>query len=145
VIGAEIQAAKAGAKVTWEGIKVVVYAVVLLALAGWLFANYLDNKKRDRRLEGLETFKTSVDAQDRVTDAATGAFAQSQQSLQAQSSEQQRVLIIHETEQRKAANEDPDTRVWLDGRIPQRLRDADARARESGRLGHGDRTRGDAR
>lgn len=134
MIGAEVQAAKAASRITWQGAKVVTFAVVLFVLVGWLWWTYIDSKRRDAELKALQTFRVSVEDRQRLYDASELARTTALAGRSAQNDDQSKVIVIHDQATREAANEDPATADFLRTRIPERLRDADARARRSRRL-----------
>lgn len=131
----ETRIAAKGAKATWEGIKVVVFAIALLVVTGVLGWLYVDGKKRREELEGLQAFRTSVEERDRVSAAANKAYDTAKAEAAQQEREQVKVIIEHEQATEEARREDPTVDDFLRAPIPQRLRDADARARRADRLG----------
>jgi hypothetical protein len=130
VIGAEIAVARS----SWEGAKVVVFAVVVFAVAGWLWWTYLDAQRRDTELKALRVFQSSVEERQRLDVATDIARQTALAGRTTQNDDQTRVVVIHDTATKEAADEDPDTADFLRQRIPARLRDADARARRSRQL-----------
>lgn len=130
----ETELAARGVKLTWEGAKVVVFAIAAFVIVGVLLWWSWGQRQREERLAGLEAFRESVQTQQMVSAGIDRAFDTARTGRARQDAQQPIVVELHDKETEEARREDPTVDDFLRAPIPQRLRDADARARASRRL-----------
>lgn len=116
---------------TWKtavGLALVVVLTIAVAL-GW--HRYKQNMDE---LSQLRVYKASVVLREQVSEKAQDAFETQQKDAASEKvrHQQQRATMNEST--KRVAHEDPSVADFLNQPIPQRLRDADREARQSGGL-----------
>lgn len=115
----------------------LVYALVVTLLLGGAYAAKQKWDAMQAEIRGLREYRDSVQEQQRVSAATSVAFAKGLKEGKAQAAHVDRLLTLHDKATQEARHEDPDVDAWLRAPIPDRLRRADAAARESDRLDEG--------
>lgn len=126
----ETAVAKKGVQVTWATVKVLAFVAMIIAICTLAYCSMRGAQETKKELDDLRVFKASVEQQAKVSAAATEAYNRAQSEAQSQVQNQDRVLVIQDRETQNAAREDKPTADFLQQRIPQRLRDADRKARQ---------------
>lgn len=129
----QVDAAKAGAKIAWAGVKLIGFILGIAGLCTVLWITSARIATLQAENASLTEFKQDTLKKDEVSAAASASFARAQQSDVDRSAAQDETYNTHHEATRAAANEDAPTADFLNAPIPARLRRADREARAAAR------------
>lgn len=126
----ETEVAKGAAKLGVTAAKLLGYVILLVLVCGtlWLGAGWMQRTADENEALHKEVAELKADA--RVTEAVDAAMGEARAGVKerAAAADGRAVVIEHRTEE--VGRADPTAAEWLDGRIPDSLRDD---ARDEGR------------
>jgi type II secretory pathway pseudopilin PulG len=130
----QTEAAKKGFKLTWEGVKLFLFVAMLIAIILITFFGIRGARRMQTELDLARQYRESQERQATVSAGTQTTFDKLQQGQQQREQQAPQVVVLHDLAQQEARREDPKTADFLDADIPQRLLDADRKARERRRL-----------